>query len=403
MRRRKLAFLVACAFMLAAAAAAPAAARIDKPTIRIGVLNDMSGPYADLGGRGSVVAAQLAVEDMGGAVNGVRIEIVSGDHQNKPDIGAALARRWFDEDGVDAIADVPVSSVALAVQEIGRSARRITLMQGTTSDLTGKACSPYSTAWHADTYALSKAIARAVTGTGGKTWFFIAADYAFGRALARDATTFITGSGGQIVGSAFHPLNAGDMASYLLAAQSARTQVVALLNSGSDLINSIKQANEFGIVSGGQKLVAFLVYLSDVHSIGLGVTQGMLLADSFYWDRDEATRAWSARFFARTQRMPTTEQAGVYASIMHYLKAVQAEDSLDADAVAARMRARPVEYFGQTGSIRSDGRVLYPLTLFQVKSPGESTRPWDYYKPIEHIRPDDAFRPAADGGCPLIR
>lgn len=381
----------------------PADAKIEKRSMRIGILNDMSGPYADLGGQGSVVAAQLAVDDAGGSVGGVPIEIVSADHQNKPDIGSAIARRWIDQDGVDVIADVPVSSVALAVQEIGRQSKRLTLMQATTSDLTGKACSPYSTAWQDDTYAYSKATSQAVVAAGGKSWFFIAADYAFGQALERDAGAFIRNAGGQVVGSVRHPINAGDMSSYLLQGQSSKSDVVAFLNGGADLINSIKQANEFGLVAGGQKLVGFLLYLTDVHTLGLPVTKGLLLSEGFYWDQNETARTWSRRYFEKTKRMPTKQQASVYASITHYLKAVTAADTLDADTVAAEMRRIPVAYFGHPGTVRADGRVVYPLTLYEVKAPAESTQPWDYFKPVRDIPAADAFRPSSEGGCPLVR
>jgi branched-chain amino acid transport system substrate-binding protein len=382
---------------------APTLAKIEKPAIKIGILNDMSGPYADLGGAGSVVAAQLAIDDAGGKINGVPVEIVSADHQNKADVGSAIARRWFDQDGVDVIADVPVSSVALAVQEIGRQAKRITLMQATTSDLSGKACSPYSTAWQDDTYAYSKATSQAVVAAGGKSWFFISADYAFGHALERDAGAFIKEAGGTVAGAVRHPLNAGDMSSFLLRAQSSKADVVAFLNGGADLINSIKQANEFGLVAGGQKLVGFLLYLTDVHALGLPVTQGLLLSEGFYWDQNEPARAWSQRFFEKTKRMPTKQHASVYASVVHYLKAVKAADSLDADSIAAKMRDLPVDYFARSGTVRQDGRVVYPMTLYEVKKPAESKQAWDYFKPVREIAAADAFRPMNEGGCALVK
>jgi branched-chain amino acid transport system substrate-binding protein len=393
----------ATAALLAIITSGPAVAKIEKDVIRIGILNDMNGPYADLGGPGSVVAAQLAIGDMGGAINGVKVEVISGDHQDKADIGSALARRWFDEQDVDAIADVPVSSVALAVQEVGRQAKRITLMQGTTSDLSGRACSPYSTEWQDDTYSYSKSTSQAVVQSGGKTWFFIAADYAFGKALERDAGEFIKAAGGQVLGSVRHPINTGDMSSYLLQAQSSGAQVIGLLNGGADLISSIKQASEFGIAAGGQRIVAFLLYLTDVHALGLGTTKGLLLADGFYWDQNDAARTWSKRYFEKTHRMPTQEQASVYTSIVHYLKAVKAADTLESDAVAAKMREIPVDYFGHAGEVRIDGRVTYPLTLYQVKDPSESKAPWDYFKPVREIAAKDAFRPLNEGGCPLVK
>ncbi|MGX7709510.1 ABC transporter substrate-binding protein [Methylobacterium sp. Gmos1] len=401
MRRHR--YLAAALAALVMVEAGPASARIEKPVVRIGILNDMSGPYADLGGPGSVVAARLAVEDEGGKINGVPVEILSADHQNKADVGSAIARRWIDQDGVDVIADVPVSSVALAVQEIGRQAKRLTLMQGTSSDLTGKACSPYSTAWQDDTYAYSKATSQAVVAAGGKSWFFISADYAFGHTLERDAGKFITEAGGKVVGAVRHPLNGGDMSSFLLQAQGSRADVVAFANGGADLMTSIKQANEFGLVEDGQKIVAFLLYLTDVHTLGLVVTKGLLLSEGFYWNQDDVSRAWSKRYFERTKRMPTKQQASVYASVRHYLKALRLADTLDADAVAARMREIPVDYFGHTGSVRIDGRVIYPLTLYAVKAPGESKEAWDYFKPVREIDAKDAFRPMAEGGCSLVK
>ena len=401
MRRHR--YLAAALAALALVEAGPASARIEKPVVRIGILNDMSGPYADLGGPGSVVAARLAVEDEGGKINGVPVEILSADHQNKADVGSAIARRWIDQDGVDVIADVPVSSVALAVQEIGRQAKRLTLMQGTSSDLTGKACSPYSTAWQDDTYAYSKATSQAVVAAGGKSWFFISADYAFGHTLERDAGTFITEAGGKVVGAVRHPLNGGDMSSFLLQAQGSKADVVAFANGGADLMTSIKQANEFGLVADGQKIVAFLLYLTDVHTLGLAVTKGLLLSEGFYWNQDDVSRAWSKRYFERTKRMPTKQQASVYASVRHYLKALRLADTLDADAVAARMREIPVDYFGHTGSVRIDGRVIYPLTLYAVKAPSESKEAWDYFKPVREIDAKDAFRPMAEGGCSLVK
>ncbi|KMO29131.1 ABC transporter substrate-binding protein [Methylobacterium aquaticum] len=401
MRRHR--YLAAALAALVMVEAGPASARIEKPLVKIGILNDMSGPYADLGGPGSVAAARLAVEDEGGAVNGVPVEILSADHQNKADVGSAIARRWIDQDGVDVIADVPVSSVALAVQEIGRQAKRLTLMQGTSSDLTGKACSPYSTAWQDDTYAYSKATSQAVVAAGGKSWFFISADYAFGHALERDAGKFIADAGGKVVGAVRHPLNVGDMSSFLLQAQGSKADVVAFANGGADLMTSIKQANEFGLVGDGQKIVAFLLYLTDVHTLGLAVTKGLLLSEGFYWNQDDVSRAWSKRYFERTKRMPTKQQASVYASVRHYLKALRLADTLDADTVAARMREIPVDYFGHKGSVRIDGRVVYPLTLYEVKAPAESRQAWDYFKPIREIDAKDAFRPMAEGGCSLVR
>jgi branched-chain amino acid transport system substrate-binding protein len=327
--------------------------------------------------------------------------VISADHQNKADVGSVIARRWFDEQGVDVIADVPVSSVALAVQEIARQANRVALMLGTTSDLTGKACAPYSTQWADDTYSLSAATAKAVVGQGGKSWFFIPADYAFGQAVERDATAVIKANGGTVVGGVRHPLNTSDMSSFLLQAQASKAQVIALANAGTDLTNTLKQAAEFGIESGGQKVVGILMFATDVDSLGLAATQKAFLAEGFYWDQSDSSRAWSKRFMAKTGKMPTKEHAAVYTSVAHYLNAARQANTDEAGAVSRAMRAIPVDYFGRDGVIREDGRVIYPLSLYQVKTPAESKYPWDYYKEIQRIDGKDAFRPMADGGCVL--
>ncbi len=380
---------------------ASAHAQFSDKVVRIGILNDQSGMYAYMGGSGSVAAARMAVEDMGGSINGTPVEVIAADHQNKADVGSVIARRWFDEQGVDAIADVPVSSVALAVQEIARKANRVALMMGTTSDLTGKACAPYSTQWADDTYSLATATAKAVVAQGGKTWFFVTADYAFGHAMERDATAVIKASGGTVVGSVRHPLNTTDLSSFLLQAQASKAQVVALANAGTDLINALKQAAEFGLVSGGQKAVGILMFATDVDSLGLAATQNALLAEGFYWDQSESSRAFSKRFMAKTGKMPTKEHAAVHASVAHYLKAVRQAGSDDAAAVSRAMHATPVDYFGRAGSIRPDGRVIYPLSLYRVKTPAESKYAWDYYAEVQRVEGKDAFRPEGEGGCPL--
>lgn len=371
--------------------------------IRIGILNDQNGPFAYLGGSGSVLAAQMAVGDFGGSVNGTPVEIVSADHQNKADIGLAIARRWIEENKVDVIADVPVSSVSLAVQQLGREKKITTLMLATTSDLTGKACSPYSTHWIDDTYTMSVATAKAVVQAGGASWFFVTADYAFGHALERDATAIINGSGGKVLGSVRHPLNSPDFASFLVQAQSSGAKIVALANAGQDLLNAVKQASEFGLSARGQRLVGFLMFAADVHALGLSQTQGMLLTEGFYWDQSEEARNWSKRFFEKTKTMPTREHAGVYAAVTHYLKAAREAKTDDAAAVNAAMRKLPVAFFGRDASIRQDGRIVYPVSLYAVKSPEESRYPWDYQKEVARIEPETAFRSIKDGGCNLIQ
>lgn len=371
--------------------------------IKIGVLNDMSGPYAYLGGPGSTAAAEIAVAEMGGKVNGQPVEIVSADHQNKADVGAGIAKKWFDVEAVDAIVDVPVSSVALAVQDLGRQMKKTTLMFATTSDLTSKACSPYSSHWLEDTYVMSAATTRAVIAAGGKKWFFISADYTFGQALERDAGAFIKAEGGTVVGSIKHPINTRDFSSYLLAAQSSKADVIGLGNAGTDLLTSIKQAQEFGITTGGQKLAAFVMFAADVDALGLQAAQGLLFAEGFYWDQNDQARAFAAKYKAKTGKVPTREQAGVYAAVHHYLKAIEAAKTDDAAAVNAEMRKMPVDYFGHTGAIRPDGRVVYPVTLYEVKKPSESKYAYDYLKPVQTVDADHAFRPMKEGDCALVK
>ena len=382
----------------------------DLPVFRIGVLNDQSGLYADIAGPGSVEATRMAVEDFKPESHGFRVEILAGDHLNKPDVGAGIVRRWFDSDGVDVIADVPTSSVALAVSSIARERNKVFLIDSAgASDLTGTACSPNTVHWTYDTWALANSSARAMLRQGGKTWFFITADYTFGQSLERDATQIITAQGGQVVGHAMAPFQTTDFSSYLLQAQASGAAVVALANSGGDTINAIKQAGEFGLRNSGQKLVALLAFISDIHSVGLQTAQGLLLTSAFYWDKDDGTRAFSKRFAAKNSgRMPTMNQAGAYASALHWMKAVASVDpasprARDGAAVVAAMKAIPTEdaLFGR-GSVRADGRVLHDLYLYQVKAPGESRGPYDYYKLVDTIPGAQAFRPLGQGGCPLV-
>ena len=391
------------AVTLAAALAGPVcAARAETRPLRIGVLNDQSGIYADMAGPGSVIAAKMAVEDFGGSVLGRPIEIVAGDHQNKPDVGSALVTRWIDEDGVDVIADIPTSSVLLAVQEIGRRKNKLVLAStGGSSDFTGKACAPTGIHWTYDTYALAAGTGASLAKEG--PWFFITADYAFGAALERDTTTAVVKGGGKVVGAVRHPQGASDFSSYLLQAQGAGAKLIAFANSGADQVNAIKQANEFGIPQSGIKLAGLYLHITDIHAIGLPIAQGLILTQGFYWDLDDDTRAWSKRFYERHKAMPTMGQAGTYSAILHYLKAVKAAGTTDTETVVTKMKATPVDdFFSRGGRIREDGRMVHDLYLLQVKTPAEQKYPWDYLKLIRVIPGDEAFRPLAEGGCPLV-
>jgi branched-chain amino acid transport system substrate-binding protein len=394
---------LACALGLAATASAQ-----EPPVFRVGVLNDQSGLYADIAGPGAVEAARMAVEDFGPERKGFRVEVLAADHQNKPDIGAGIARRWFDQDGVDAIVDVPTSSIALAVSEIAKERNKTLLITSAgTSDLTGKACTANTVHWTYDTYALANGTAKAIIGGGGKAWYFLTADYAFGHALERDASGIVEANGGTIVGRTRAPFQANDFAAFLLEAQASKAQVVALANSGGDTINSVKQAGEFGLTK-TQKLAGLLVFLSDVHGIGLETAQGLLLTEAFYWDLNEGTRAWARRFAARNGgRYPTMNQAGTYAALLHWMKALEAlprEKARSGTAVIEQMKALPTDdpLFGK-GHIRADGRKIHDMYLFTVKAPGETRGPYDYYKLVSTIPGDQAFRPLDQSACPLIR
>ena len=389
------------------AAATTAAAKASK-VIRIGVLTDMSGLYADLAGPGSVEAAKMAVEDLGGKLGDIPIEVLSADHQNKPDIGSNIARQWMDVDGVDVIVDVPTSSVALAVSELAKQKDKVFLASGPGStDITGKACSPNTVHWAYDTYALANGTGRAVVQSGGDTWFFLTADYAFGQALERDTSAVVQASGGKVLGAVKHPLNASDFSSFLLQAQSSKAKVIGLANAGGDTINAIKAAHEFGIAKGGQKLAGLLVFITDIHALGLETAQGLNLTTAYYWDRDISTRAFAKRFGGRNRdRMPTMVQGGVYASVLHYLKARQALGAgvTSGAAVVARMREMPSDdvIFGK-GSIRADGRHVHTMYLYEVKKPSESKGAWDYFKLVKEIPGEEAFLPLDKSVCPLVK
>ena len=386
--------------------AGAAHAQVSDNVIKIGVLSDMSSLYTDLAGAGSVLAAKMAVEDSGIEKRGYKVEYVSADHQNKPDVGSAIARQWYDTDKVDVIVDVPNSGVALAVSQITKDKGRVFLAVGPgSSDLTGKACSPNTVHWAYDTWMLANGTGTAITKQGGDTWFFITADYAFGQALERDTTAAVNKAGGKVLGGVRAPINNQDFSSFLLQAQSSKAKVIGLANAGGDTTNSIKQAAEFGIVKGGQSLAGLLVFLTDIHALGLNNAQGLIFTETFYWDMNDQTRAFSNRFAPQDKGIhPTMVHAGVYASVLHYLKAVEALKSDDGTKVVAKMKELPTDdpLFGK-GSIRVDGRKIHPAYLVEVKKPAESKAPWDYYKIRATIPADQAFRPLADGGCSLVK
>jgi branched-chain amino acid transport system substrate-binding protein len=373
----------------------------------IGVLSDMSGLYADLAGQGSVVAAQMAVDDFGGTVAGLPVEIVSADHQNKPDVGSSIVREWYDTRNVDVVVDTPTSSVALAVSDLTRAKNKVFLASGPgSSDLTGAKCSPNTIHWTYDTWALANAAGREIVKNGGDTWFFLATDYKFGADLERDVSKVVEASGGKVLGDIRHPLNTADFSSFLLQAQSSKAKIIGLANAGGDTINAIKQAAEFGIVAKGQQLAGLLVFISDINALGLPIAHGLILSESFYWDRDDQTRAWSQKFAAKHNgAMPTMVQAGVYSSVLHYLKTVaELKSAKDGKAVVAKMEAMPTDdpLFGK-GTIDANGRKRHSMYVYEVKTPAESKGKWDYYKLIREVLADQAFRAPADSGCPLLQ
>lgn len=395
---------VALALLLASA---PAAAEISGGVVKIGVLTDMSSLYADINGPGAVIAAEMAIEDYGGTVAGMPIELVSADTQNKPDIGLSVAGKWVDVEGVDAITGASSSAVTLAVQNLAAEKNFAYLVSdAASSDITGKACNANTVHWVYDTAALANGTGSAVVKAGGDSWFFLTADYAFGYALERDVTEVVKENGGEVLGSVRHPLNTPDFSSFVLQAQASGAKIVGLANAGGDTVNSIKSASEFGLVQAGQKMAGLLVFISDVHSMGLDVAQGLQLTEAFYWDNNDETREWSKRFAERHGgKMPTSVQAGHYASIIHYLKAVEALGSdTPGDAVVAKMKELETEdpLFGK-GHIRPDGRKMHNMYLFEVKAPSESEAPWDYYKLVRTIPGDEAFRPMEEGDCPLVK
>lgn len=408
MRKLSILTFVFCLFVSASCFLFPSAgaAEISNGVVRLGVLTDMSGTYADIAGAGAVEAAKMAVEDFGGKVLGNPIEVISADHQNKADVGLAKAREWYDVGGVDAIFEMVASSVAIAVFELTKDKQKIAIASGAASSaLSGKSCSPYGVHWTYDTYALASGTGRTIASSQeGDTWFFVTVDYSFGHSLETDTAKFVKSAGGKVIGSVRHPFPTSDFSSFLLQAQASKAKVIALANGGADMINSVRQAHEFGIIEGGQKLAALLPHLSDIHSIGLQVSQGIILTEGFYWDRTEQTRAWSKRFFERRKAMPTMVQAGVYSSVLHYLKAVAGAGTDDSKRVIEKMREMPVnDMFAENGKIRNDGRMVHDMYVMQVKSPNESRYPWDYYKILKTIPGEEAFRPLAERECALVK
>jgi len=391
---------------LVAAASLASAAQAEDITVKLGVLNDMSSLYADIGGQGSVIAAKMAVEDFNPAAHGMKVEIVNADHLNKPDVGVNIVRQWIDVDHVDAILDVPTSSVALAVNEVVREKNKVFLVSGAaTSDLTGAKCSPNTVHWTYDTWMLANGTGKALVKSGGDTWFFLTADYAFGHALERDTTAVVKANGGQVLGSVAHPLNTQDFSSFLLQAQASRAKIIGLANAGGDTDNAIKQGAEFGITAGGQHFAGLLVFITDVQALGLKTAQGLVLTETFYWDMNDASRAWTKRWqVERPGKFPAMTVAGVYAATMHYLKAVAAlKSATDGKAVVAKMKDMPTDdpLFGK-GYIRADGRKIQPAYLFEVKTPEESKYPGDDYKLRATIPAEEAFRPMKDDNCPMV-
>jgi len=405
MKNRTSALLLGAALALTASGGALAQ---DK-TVKVGVLTDNSGLYSDLGGAGSTLAAQMAIEDSGMAAKGWKIDLISADHQNKPDIATAIARQWIDVEKVDIFMDVLNSGVALAVNNVVKEKNSIMINTGAaTSDLTNAQCSPNTIHWVYDTYMLANSTGRALVKAGGDTWFFLTADYAFGAALERDTSAVVVKSGGKVIGSVKHPLNTADFSSFLLQAQASKAKIIGMANAGGDTTNTIKQAAEFGIVTGGQKLAGLLLFITDVHALGLKVAQGLNFTETFYWDMNDATRAFSTRFAERMRNKarPTMVQAGVYSGLIHYFKALEAMggNPHDGAKVVAKMKEIPTDdpLFGK-GSIRVDGRKIHPAYLFEVKKPEESKGPWDYYRLVGTTAADQAFRPLSESSCPLVK
>jgi branched-chain amino acid transport system substrate-binding protein len=373
--------------------------------LKIGVLADFSSVYADIGGQGNVEATKLAIEEFGGTMFGKPIEVITADPQNKADIAASISRKWYENESVDMIIDLPTSATALAGMEMSKQFEKIMIVtDAASSDITGKSCSPYTAHWTYDTYANAQTVGSAIVKKGGDTWFFITADYLFGHSIERDTGNVVRAAGGKVLGSAKAPLNNADFSSFLLQAQASKAKIIGMANGGADTINTIKQAAEFGIVAGGQNLAGIVMFISDIHSLGLKMAQGLIITEAYYWDLNDRTRAFGKRFFDKMKRMPTMNQAATYSATLHYLKAVQAAGTRDTKPVLEKMRATPIrDAFTDNGVLREDGRMVHSMFLFEVKKPEESKAPWDYYKLLAEVPGDQAFRPLKDGGCPLIK
>ncbi|MET4181026.1 branched-chain amino acid transport system substrate-binding protein [Bradyrhizobium sp. JR7.2] len=400
---RPIAALVSAAGLLSAALIVPASAQ--QTPLKIGVLSDFSSVYSDIGGQGNVEATKMAIEDFGGQMFGKPIEMVAADVLNKPDVASTIARKWWETEGVDMIIDLPTSATALAVMELSKQYEKVMIVtDAASSDITGKSCSPYTAHWTYDTYSNAHTVGSAIVKNGGDSWFFLTADYVFGHSIERDTGDVVKAAGGKVLGSVKHPLNTADFSSFLLQAQASKAKIIGLANGGGDTINAIKQAGEFGIVAGGQNLAAIVMFISDVHSLGLKLAQGLIITEAYYWDLNDKTRAFGKRFQERIKRMPTMNQAATYSATLHYLKAVQAAGTKDTKTVMAKMRELPVkDAFTDNGILRVDGRMVHSMFLFQVKKPEESKGPWDYYKLLAEVPADQAFRPLKDGGCPLVK
>jgi branched-chain amino acid transport system substrate-binding protein len=384
----------------------PAQAQQPQSTpVKIGILADLTSVYSDIGGAGGVEAVKMAIEDFGGSAFGKPIEVVIADPLSKADLAASIARKWYENEGVDMIIGVPTSATALASMEMSKRYEKIIIItEAASSDITGKSCSPYTAHWTYDTYSNAHTVGSAIVKQGGNSWFFITADYIFGHSIERDTSEVIKAAGGQILGSARAPLNTQDFSSFLLQAQSSKAEIIGLANAGGDTITAIKQAAEFGIVAGGQKLAAIVMFISDVHSLGLKAAQGLVITEAYYWDLNDKTRAFGKRFFERTKRMPTMNQAAQYSGTLHYLEAIKAAGTKETKPVMAKMREMPVrDAFTDNGVLREDGRMVHSMFLFEVKKPEESKGPWDYYKVLAEVPGDQAFRPLKDGGCPLVK
>jgi branched-chain amino acid transport system substrate-binding protein len=394
---------VSAAGLLSAALIAPASAQ--QTPLKIGVLSDFSSVYSDIGGQGNVEATKMAIEDFGGQMFGKPIDMVAADVLNKPDVASSLARKWWETENVDMIIDMPTSATALAVMELSKQYEKVLIVtDAASSDITGKSCSPYTAHWTYDTYSNAHTVGSAIVKNGGDSWFFLTADYVFGHSIERDTGDVVRAAGGKVLGSVKHPLNTADFSSFLLQAQASKAKIIGLANGGGDTINAIKQAGEFGIVAGGQNLAAIVMFISDVHSLGLKLAQGLIITEAYYWDLNDKTRAFGKRFLERVKRMPTMNQAATYSATLHYLKAVQAAGTKDTKTVMAKMRELPVkDAFTDNGILREDGRMVHSMFLFQVKKPEESKGPWDYYKLLAEVPADQAFRPLKDGGCPLVK